>query len=149
MSGPAAAFDLAIAVHDQDAENVADVIRRLRASAHAGHAAGCCEQQLNILLTDALTQAGVQAKDMAGTMPAALLAERIEQYLTVLAYPPETDRAVTGLVSGDLDPLRQLRGTCGLLARAVSAVGLGLVVWSPSRHRGLLEAERARFIRQL
>ncbi|MFJ9523765.1 hypothetical protein ACIRPK_36795 [Kitasatospora sp. NPDC101801] len=137
-------IDLTLVVLVQDAKAVADVIRRLRTTAHPGHAAYCCEAQLNALLGDALQQAGVHATDVAATMPTDTLAERMTLLLDTLYYPPETGHALATLVAGDIAPLRRLRGTPGLLARAVAAVGLCLVVWSPPKLQGLLHAERAR-----
>ncbi|MFJ9523596.1 hypothetical protein ACIRPK_35870 [Kitasatospora sp. NPDC101801] len=145
--GQIGAFDLALAILGQDGQAVAQVIQRLRTAPLPSHCAYSCEQQLNLLLTEALEEAGVRAHDIASTMPTDTLAERITVALDSLPYPAAAEHAIAALVAGDIDPMRRLHGTPGLLARAVAVVGLRLVVWSRPRLKGLLEAERARYIR--
>ncbi|AUG81606.1 hypothetical protein CFP65_6994 [Kitasatospora sp. MMS16-BH015] len=141
--GPSAAIDLALAVLDQDGPAAAAVIRRLRATAQPDRQAHQCEQRLNQMLATALGRAGVRPADVEGTMPTDPLADCTALLLDLIQYPVETEYAVAALVHGDLGPLRRLHGTPGLLARAVTAVGLGLVVQSPTRLRRRLIAERS------
>ncbi|MGW2401155.1 hypothetical protein ACWCYY_31825 [Kitasatospora sp. NPDC001664] len=144
--GRIAAFDLVLAVLAQDGQAVTTVIRHLRTTADPGRYAYSCEQQLNELLADALTQVGLLSGGPATTArPHHLLAEHLARP-GVLHHPPETTQAVAALAVGDLGPMRRLHGTPGLLARAVAIVGLGLAVRSPHWFRGLLRADREQLV---
>ncbi len=142
--GEVAALDLAVAVLARDGAAVAACFQRLRTGAHSGLATRYFGQQLDGLLADALSRAGVRSDDVAGTMPSTVLAGHVTGLTGPVSYPSETGRVVAALVAGDLDPLRRSLGQAGVLARAVAVVGLGLVAGAEEELRVLLEEVRAR-----